>query len=270
MSNAPTALTKALEKLLKPLARLLLRHGMAYGEFADLVKQAFVEVANDDFAVPGRKQSLTRVSVLTGIHRREVGKLLRNERSKASYAPNHTRAARVISGWLNDPDFSSNGKAKDLNLNEEFGSLIARHGGDVTTRAMLDELERVGAIERSSEDTVRLLVKAFTPQDSIEDLVHIFGDSTADLLETLDHNLGADESNRRLQISVVYNNLPDDVLQNLELVSRDRAMTFLNDLNSFYATQDRSTNPGVEGKGRNRAGIGLYYFQHPIEDEDSA
>lgn len=269
MNDTGSALKRALHKVLKALVRLLLRQGVAYTEFADMAKQAYVDVANEDFAVPGRKQSMTRISVLTGIHRHEVGRLLRREAEDDTHLLRHNRAARVISGWLNDPDFSAEGKARDLPIETGFAELVARHGADVTVRAILDELERVDAVTRLDNDLVRLDVRAFTPGNSMEDLVFIFGDSVADLLQTLDHNLSADVNERRLQLSVVYSNLPDEVLKNIELISRDRAMEFLTSLNDFFATQDRDSNPAVQGQGRNRAGIGLYYFQHPVRDEDT-
>lgn len=271
MEKTRAAVLQALGKLLKPLVRLLLRNGIAYGEFADMAKQAYIEVANADFAVPGRKQSQSRIAVITGIHRHEVAKFLKRDADTdtESHIGRHNRAARVIFGWQNDPAFSELGKARQLTL-DEFSTLVVRHGADVTTRTILDELTRVGAARTTDEGNIELLVEAFAPQDSIQDLIYIFGDCSTDLLETLDHNLSCDADDRRLQMSVVYNNLPDDVLRNLELVSRDRAMEFLTDLNKFYATQDRDTNPSVEGEGRNRAGLGLFYFQSPSRGENQS
>lgn len=268
MEKTRAAVVQALNKLLKPLVRLLLRNGIAYGEFSDMAKQAYIEVANADFTVPGRKQSQTRIAVITGIHRHEVAKYLKHEVAEEPHIGRHNRAARVIFGWQSDDSFSESGKARVLSM-DEFSVLVSRHGADVTMRTIFDELERVGAVQRTEEGMVELMVEAFAPQDSIEDLIYIFGDCSADLLETLDHNLSCETENRRLQMSVVYNNLPDSVLRNLELVSRDRAMEFLKELNQFFSTQDRDTNPSIEGEGRNRAGVGLYYFQGSSQKEIS-
>lgn len=266
MDNKQSALTVALSKLLKPLARLLLRNGIAYAEFATLAKRAFVEVANEDFAVPGRKQSASRVSVLTGIHRHEVAKVLKNPIESGPPVGHRNRTAQIIGAWQRDERFSNNGKAIPLTIDKSFAELVATHGGDVTPRAVLDELTRVGAVKQSGNN-VELLVKAFTPLGSMDDLQHILGDCTADLLETLDHNLNSEESDRRLQLSVVYNNLPDETLENIELVCSQKSMAFMTALNDFFATQDRDSNPRVTGKGRNRAGLGLYFFRHPVVEQ---
>ena len=37
-----------------------------------VAKETFVKVAMEDFALQGRKQSISRISILTGLHRKEV------------------------------------------------------------------------------------------------------------------------------------------------------------------------------------------------------
>ncbi|HHJ19212.1 MAG TPA: hypothetical protein ENJ84_05225, partial [Gammaproteobacteria bacterium] len=69
------AVAHAVQKLLRPLIRLLLRHGVAYEDFDQWVKQLFVQVADKEFALDGRKQSVARISTLTGINRKEVKRL---------------------------------------------------------------------------------------------------------------------------------------------------------------------------------------------------
>ncbi|HEY9148836.1 MAG TPA: DUF6502 family protein, partial [Gammaproteobacteria bacterium] len=62
-------------RLLRPLVRILLRNGVSYGAFADWVKWVFVDVADKEFALPGRKQTVSRVSVITGLSRKEVSRV---------------------------------------------------------------------------------------------------------------------------------------------------------------------------------------------------
>ncbi|HEY6072929.1 MAG TPA: DUF6502 family protein, partial [Anaerolineales bacterium] len=73
MKNQVTqALSAAITSLLRPLVRILLRNGIPYGAFADLSKRVYVEIATQEFAIAGRKQSKSRVSILTGLSRKEV------------------------------------------------------------------------------------------------------------------------------------------------------------------------------------------------------
>lgn len=267
MPNNQNNLVGALVKLMRPLARILLRHGIACEDFIEVVRRTFVIVAEQEFPPAGRKQSLTNIALVTGIHRHEVKKLMHAAAEDRPAAPQHHRAARVISGWLADPDLSENGVAKTLDISTEFKLLVSKYSGDITPRPILDELLRVGAVEKLTKDTVKLLVPAYVPHNSDDELIGIFGDSVADLISTLDFNLKSEPSTRRLQLSVVHDNLPNEVLSNLELVSRDKSLVFLKDINEFFETQDRDANPNVKGSGRNRAGIGLYYFQEKTAED---
>jgi len=267
MSQAQIILQSALAKLVKPLVRILLRHGVACDDFVEVVRNCYVTVAEQEFAPPGRKQTLTNIALITGIHRHEVKKLMDLANQETPTAPRHHRAARVINGWLTDPDFSTDGVANTLDIASEFKLLVNKHSGDITPRPILDELLRVGAIEKINGDAVRLLALAYVPHSSDEDLIQIFGDSVADLISTLEYNLKSEPEQRRLQLSVVHDNLPNEVMSNIELISRDKSLEFLQSLNQFFETQDRDSNANVKGTGRNRAGIGLYFFREKMDEE---
>ena len=58
-------LTAAVARILKPLVHILLRNGISCGTFADIAKRQFVDVAQNEFSIQGRKESVSRVSVIT-------------------------------------------------------------------------------------------------------------------------------------------------------------------------------------------------------------
>jgi hypothetical protein len=55
-----------------PLVRILLKNGVSFAEFAELLKNVFVDVAERDLGMPGRRPSQARVAILTGLSRKEV------------------------------------------------------------------------------------------------------------------------------------------------------------------------------------------------------
>src|SRR5690606_30956407 len=69
------------------------------------------------------------------------------------------RAWRLISAWTHDSRFSNNrGEPRALHLRSapgSFGELVRSYCGDVPVRAVLSELNRIGAIEISASQ-VRL------------------------------------------------------------------------------------------------------------------
>ena len=62
-------------KLLRPLVRVLLKNGVSYGEFTELAKQSFVMTAELDYRPDSRKQSVSRIAMMTGITRKEVSRI---------------------------------------------------------------------------------------------------------------------------------------------------------------------------------------------------
>ena len=90
------AMSLAVSKVLRPLIRILLRNGVAFGVFAELAKWIYVDVAMQEHPIEGRKQSTSRVSILTGLSRKEVKRLKEIVRPENTENDNkYNRAARI-------------------------------------------------------------------------------------------------------------------------------------------------------------------------------
>src|SRR5512145_1837409 len=144
-----SALNQAVVRVLRALIRVLVRHGLPLPAFVELAKRAYVEVALTDFAIPGRKPSVSRAALLTGLTRKEVQRLVEGQGpGAAETALPENRAARVVAGWVRDADFHwPDGEPAPLRFDgvePTFSTLVRRHSGDVPPRAVLDELLRVG------------------------------------------------------------------------------------------------------------------------------
>ena len=109
MNNQPTKLLeKAVATLIRPLIRILLRNGIAFSTFEEICKKVFVEVAHQEFSSPGKQATVTGISALTGLTRKETKRLLEIEDIHAiGTGERYNRAIRVISGWMNDPVFQA-------------------------------------------------------------------------------------------------------------------------------------------------------------------
>ncbi len=260
------AIYAATLRILRPLIRLLLRHGIPFGTFADLAKGVYVEVALDEFRIPGRKQTHSRVSVLTGLSRKEVLRVTRLERPDDSETgARYNRAVRVIGGWVRDERFhDGSGNPASLPIDGEgatFSVLVREYSGDVPHRAILDELVRVGAAERTADGKVRLLSRTYVPVSGDEEKMEILGTDTALLIGTIDHNLQAGPHGTFFQKKTMYDNLPEEALEELRIDLSLRAEKFLGEADRRMADRDRDTNPKSAGTGRRRAGIGVFWFE---------
>ena len=65
-------LAAAVRQMMRPLIRILLRNGYAYGTLAEQLRQVYVQVAFHEFPSGEKKQTISRVSALTGLNRKEV------------------------------------------------------------------------------------------------------------------------------------------------------------------------------------------------------
>jgi hypothetical protein len=264
----------AVLRLLRPLIRILLRNGVSYGTFSNLAKWVYIDVANKEFGITGRKQTTSRVSVITGLTRKEVSRVRKLPRpdDRAS-AERYNRAARVVAAWRRESDYlDARGKPASIPVTGSgatFSALVKRFSGDMPARATLDELIRVGAIKRLKDGRVRLVTRSYVPQSSDADKLHILGTDVQHLISTINHNLEPDAIGPLFQRKVAYDNLPDDVLPKFRKLSAKKAQALLENLDRWLAQRDRDVTPTVNGTGRNKAGLGIYYFEEPYSDEDN-
>lgn len=262
-------------KILTPLVRIILRNGVSYGSFAELAKRTFVNVAMNDFTIKGRKQSISRVSVITGLNRKEVKRLYDSiaEDKTSELDERYNRAARVIAGWRREATFREGmGLPPELPIEGEgttFASLVKRYSGDMPVRAVLDEMERIGAVTRTAEDRVQLKSRSYLPQTDENMKLAILGTDVGQLISTIGFNLDANPEDVRLQRKVSYDNLPEEAITPFRQFSKEQAQLWLEKLDAYLAQYDRDTNPDIEGKGRYTTGIGIYYFEESTDDEQS-
>ena len=131
---------------------------------------------------------------------------------------------------------------------------------------MLDELVRVGAVERGDDGRLRLLTRAYVPRTGEQDKLVILGSDVADLMESIDHNLTHAPKEAFFQRKVAYDNLPAESLPVLRDRAGKRAQALLEQLDRLLSEHDRDTNPKAKGSGRKRAMLGIYYFEEDVDE----
>ena len=149
-NNLQDSLSSAILRLLSPLARLMLKHGMACGTFAELARKAFVEAGFDHLQQSGKRPTVSSVSALTGLTCKETKSL--RESSPIGNEKSVQRYSCAISGWVNDSQFHDE-KGDPAVLPFEvadisFSALVKKYSGDIPPMAMLTVLETSQSVRK--------------------------------------------------------------------------------------------------------------------------
>lgn len=195
--SVKTGLLAAYSKMLRPLVRILLRHGVTYAEFSEVVKTVFVTIAAQEFRVPGKKMSKARIAIVTGLTRKEVQRLSSMDSDERfSLKTNLSRIGRVLSGWHTDPDFTGPyGMPLEIRYDSDvpndatFTRLVQQYSGDMTPRAMLDELLRVGAVVETDQNWFKAIRREYVPHTLAPDFLERVGRGVHDFIHTVEENL---------------------------------------------------------------------------------
>lgn len=272
-----TALTRALgaalAQLLRPLVRLMLKHSFSYSAFEAVAKRVYAECAMEDFALPGRKPSVSRAAILTGLTRKEVNTLLSEPWTGMDADSTHyNRAARVVSAWVRESRFTeSDGTPRALAMEgtDGFNELVRLHGGDVPTRAVLDELVRLGSARVRDDGDIVLVQRAFVPNENMVAKISFLAGDVADLVETITYNIEQSDANEaRYQRRVMHFGIPPEALPAFRALSGKQAQKLLESLDAWLADHDLSAVPEEDWGATARVGLGIYYFEEIIPEAD--
>lgn len=262
--DPPKALITALHRVLRPLVRLLLAQHVTYPYLANLLKSVFVDVAERDFPVEGKRQTDSRISLLTGVHRKDV-KRLREEGSSNEAAPaTVSLGAQLVARWLGLPEYlDKDGRPRPLprlrgdGPDASFESLVSSVSKDIRARAVLDEWLRLGVAHTDQDDRVWLNVDAFVPEKGFDEKCYYFGRNIGDHVAAGAHNvLGGTPP--FLERSVYYDNLRPESVEELEQMARDLGMQVLHTVNrqALVLQKRDSGRPAAQ----QRMNFGLYFL----------
>ena len=273
--QAPEALVTALRKILRPLVRLMLHFQVSYPYLITLLKSIYVEVADQEYGVDNKRQSDSRITLLTGVHRKDV-KRLRADQSIASYAPRTISAgAQMIAYWLGMDQFRAtdgNPLALPLRASGDSGSvptfddlveLVCRQ--DIRPRVILDEWLRLGIARLDEQNRVILNTGAFTPDKGLDEKLFFFGKNVQDHINAGAHNL-LDRKPAFFDRSVYYDQLSAESVEELRMFADEVGMSALKQMNREALRLQQKDANGSEKNYRMNFGIFNYNNRHEYSD----
>ena len=254
----PDSLLDALRRMLQPLIRLLIARGISFPLLSGLLKGIYIDAAQRYFAPKEGRITDSRISVMTGVHRKDVRRL-REAPQQVQQPPRvATLGARMIGVWTGDPRYQDDrGRPRPLER-AEFEQLALVISRDVHPRTLLDEWCRRGMLEVVEADgRVHLCREAYVPSDDADDLAYFFGRNLHDHVAAAGENLLGGRP-PHLEQAVYYPRLTAQSIAELQQFARQRATAVLHELNQEILTRIESDRNSPEATHRFCFGVYSY------------
>ena len=269
-SDAAEAVLREVLAILEPLVTWLVRSGVGYANFAAALKPVFLAQAEHELVRLGRKRTDSALSLLSGLHRKDVRAL--GEPAEQVTADNAAQGAR----W-GKPSAANQVATRWLSLDwpdvipfagpePSFETLARRVSRDFHHRAVLDDLVRLG-VAREEGANVRLSRDAFIPQPGLSEARQLFAGSAVDHLAAGVHNLSGAPGRRFLEQSVFADGLSEESVRALHLLANQiwaDALQRVVDQAVPLCEQDEGT------ASPQRFRLGLFSFSAPEAPQDTS
>jgi hypothetical protein len=262
------ALHQALRRVLEPLAKLAVGQGIGYATLDAWLRAALVKEAFEAHpSLPAHRRA-SRISATTGLHRREVTRLL--EEREASAAPKGSLAAEVFAHWRSDPayqDMQGNPRVVPrLGPAPSFEALAHAITRDVHPRTLLAELLRLElARTREDDDTVALVSEGFVPRGDASRMAGFLGDNVGDHLSAAVDNV-LQGGGRHLEQAVYADGLSHESLMEFKQLAMKQwqqvAQALVPELERLLARDE------ARGGGTHRVRLGLYGYDEPQKSQE--
>jgi hypothetical protein len=259
-----------LARLLRPLVRLLMRSGITFPVLTALLRGLYVDVARRDLLFDPKTRTDSRISLLTGIHRKELRRQRVPEASEATAVM--TLNTQIIARWLGSPAYTdAEGRPLPLARSGDepsFDGLVAAVTRDIRPRAVLDDWISQGIVVLDAEDRVHLHAAAFLPREGSEAQLFYFARNLHDHIAAAVVNILSTDAPPFLDRSVHYDRLGSEAAAMLEAEARRAAQQMLLDVNrialAVAEADDQIAAAGSGSRPTRRVNLGVYLY---IEDE---
>lgn len=240
MADSPPTATKLVRLLLRPAIRLALRSGLLLQDLIQIAKEVYIEVAEPELRRTTAKINVSRLSVMTGVHRQDVTKIFKERESLVEQSP-PTLLGKVISTWSQSPKYlTTAGQPRVLDCEgagSEFWRLVESISTTINPGTLIFELMRNGAARRTNRGLklVRQTVAAGVYPDKAFELL---GRDIETLTLTVEDNVRFQNQDNHAHYRTEYDNI---ILRDIPEVRAwivERSRTFHRDLRDYLSKHD--------------------------------
>ncbi len=276
MSSKPHLLQDMVLQCIRPLVALLIRQGVTYPSFAVALKTVFLDAAQQELKKRQHSVTDSALSVLSGVHRRDIRNMLRGPAPEDESTKATSVASQVVALWLSDSRYcTAEGNSLPLvraasaaaassvsraGKEASFEDLVLQVTTDVRTRTVLDELLRLGVVREEGEH-ICLVHEAFVPTKDLQAMARMAQVNLYDHAAAATSNIDADTQSNFLEQAVFVDEISAASAQSMHVhAAKAWKATQAGVLRQAmqYFEQDRKQLPPEQRSHRIRFGVYFY------------
>jgi len=259
-------LLAALARVLTPLVRLLIARGVTYQATSEMLKRVYVLAAQKHFT--GEDATGTRLSLLTGLNRKEIRRLTDAAAQDAAPEGVTSFAAAVHAVWMTQRRFRDrtgaprvlprNARGAEREGQPTFDELVRTVTTDHRPAALLEEFTRLGLADVDEAGNVTLRDQPFLSRQSLEDRLVPLAENLEDHAAAAVGNVLAQEP-PFLERSVFSDELSEESAARLHELVRERWREIHDQVVAeAIAREEEDRKTGKAMKSRIR--VGMYFY----------
>ncbi|HEV7609648.1 MAG TPA: DUF6502 family protein [Steroidobacteraceae bacterium] len=262
-------LVHTLRNVLRPLARILFRAGVRFDEFVELLRGIYVEITIRDSLDSGQKISTGRISILSGVAKRDVDRLISTDDWLKIPKPTDAAAlAAVLHRWHTDSVFlGPYGVPLELPLTGQggrnFTELVTGSPIPIDATSAYEQLLSANMIAKSGDTHVKVLSRSYVmPEPLSSAMLEHFGSAMTNLASTLNFNMTPAQKTKLLERSVFPDDgLPEELRPEFEQFVREKAQELISDVDDWLAAAAR--RPIRNPEQRTNTGVSVFQYITP-------
>ena len=243
--------------VVRPIVGYCLRNAVPLQELVDEIKQCFVDVAIAEMKKENEKVNVSRISIRTGVHRRDVASIFKN--GQLSSATNNF-LERVVGQWETDKRFlTQSGRPRSIPIEGRRGTfeqLVGLVSKDIHPGTALYELERTGMVKKT-RGNVSLQYKEAETQNVGEGLA-VFVRDAEDLMSAVEKNVYEKPKLPNHHVRTEYDNVSVKHIPQIRSWLLKEGAKFHRRAREYISKYDKDLNPKLRNEGGARVVIGSF------------
>ena len=282
MSTVPQPINKnhllpAFRYLPRPLVRLAVKNAVAFPDFSEVLKQAYVDVAAKQIAASGKDPTEEGISLIANITTADVHHVLQSAGNVnlGLAAQEQNPLPTILNAWHTNPKYTGPyGVVRDIPFSTAeggtsdiytFTQLAADYCPGVSPKELLDELIRTGCVQDVGTGFYRAVKRSYVPDPLSARSILLFARVVHNLCEAAEVNLRAESvGGKGLIERTIYtvHGIPREDLPAFDKFIRQRGQVFADDIDNWLSDLDKE---GI--KDGVRTGVGFYHYIVNEDDE---